>query len=169
MPPHLVRLFADDAQPESATLGVGRRLPSRCARIVARRKRSLVFLDPHEVWAIEAADRLTFVHTAHGKFDLDLSLAAFESSFAPAFVRVHRNWLVNLVRVKELESNGHESRLFIGDGVAESGRGLRVPMARDRLSEVREMLLTNAWGIRRRGHSTLLEDPEPIVAPVDED
>jgi hypothetical protein len=31
------------------------------------------------------------------------------------------------------------------------------------------MLLTNAWGIRRRGHSTLLEDPEPIVAPVDED
>ena len=45
-------------------------------RIVARRKKSLVFLDADEVWAFEAAHRLTFVHTPHGIFDLDLSLAA---------------------------------------------------------------------------------------------
>ncbi|HEY8087602.1 MAG TPA: LytTR family DNA-binding domain-containing protein, partial [Polyangiaceae bacterium] len=64
-------------------------------RIVARRKRSLVFLEPLEIWAFEAADRLTFVHTLHGTFDIDLSLAAVEASFARAFIRVHRNWLVN--------------------------------------------------------------------------
>jgi DNA-binding LytR/AlgR family response regulator len=118
-------------------------------RIVARRKRSLVFLEPHEIWAFEAADRLTFVHTLHGTFDIDLSLAAVESSFARAFVRVHRNWLVNSAHIKELERDGHETKLFVGDGVADAGKGVRVPVARERAGAVREMLLTNATGLRR--------------------
>jgi two-component system response regulator LytT len=118
-------------------------------RIVARRKRSLVFLEPQEIWAFEAADRLTFVHTLHGTFDIDLSLAAVESSFARAFVRVHRNWLVNAAHIKELERDGHETKLFVGDGVADAGKGVKVPVARERAGAVREMLLTNATGLRR--------------------
>jgi DNA-binding LytR/AlgR family response regulator len=118
-------------------------------RIVARRKRSLVFLEPQEIWAFEAADRLTFVHTMHGTFDIDLSLAAVEASFGRAFVRVHRNWLVNAAHIKELERDGHETRLFVGSGVADSGPGMRVPVARERAAAVREMLLTNARGLRR--------------------
>jgi two-component system response regulator LytT len=119
------------------------------ARIVARRKRSLVFLEPHEIWAFEAADRLTFVHTMHGTFDIDLSLAAVEASFGRAFVRVHRNWLVNSMHIKELERDGHETKLFVGAGVADAGRGVRVPVARERAAALREMLLTNATGLRR--------------------
>jgi DNA-binding LytR/AlgR family response regulator len=118
-------------------------------RIVARRKRSLVFLEPHEIWAFEAADRLTFVHTMHGTFDIDLSLAAVEASFGRTFVRVHRNWLVNAAHIKELERDGHETKLFVGAGVADAGRGVRVPVARERAAALREMLLTNATGLRR--------------------
>ena len=118
-------------------------------RIVARRKRSLVFLQPQEIWAFEAADRLTFVHTTHGTFDIDLSLAAVEASFGRAFVRVHRNWLVNAAHIKELERDGHETRLFVGPGVAEAGQGVTVPVARERAAALREMLLTNATGLRR--------------------
>lgn len=118
-------------------------------RIVARRKRSLVFLQTQEIWAFEAADRLTFVHTMHGTFDIDLSLAAVESSFGRAFVRVHRNWLVNAAHIKELERDGHETRLFVGAGVADAGQGVRVPVARERSAAVREMLLANATGLRR--------------------
>jgi DNA-binding LytR/AlgR family response regulator len=118
-------------------------------RIVARRKRSLVFLEPHEIWAFEAADRLTFVHTTHGVFDIDLSLAAVEGSFGRAFLRVHRNWLVNASHIKELERDGHETRLFVGAGVADAGRGVRAPVARERAAAVREMLLENATGLRR--------------------
>jgi two-component system response regulator LytT len=124
-------------------------MPAGPHRIVARRKRSLVFLEPQEIWAFEAADRLTFVHTLHGTFDIDLSLAAVESSFARAFVRVHRNWLVNAAHIKELERDGHETKLFVGDGVADAGNGVRVPVARERAGAVREMLLTNATGLRR--------------------
>jgi len=123
--------------------------PTGPPRIVARRKRSLVFLEPQEIWAFEAADRLTFVHTLHGTFDIDLSLAAVEASFARAFVRVHRNWLVNAAHIKELERDGHETKLFVGDGVADAGKGVRVPVARERAGAVREMLLANATGLRR--------------------
>lgn len=119
------------------------------ARIVARRKRSLVFLEPREIWAFEAADRLTFVHTMHGTFDIDLSLAAVEASFGRTFVRVHRNWLVNAAHIKELERDGHETKLFVGVGVADAGPGVRVPVARERAAAVREMLLTNSTGLRR--------------------
>src|ERR1700682_2161821 len=69
-------------------------------RLGARRKKSLVFLDPEKIWAFEAADRLTFVHSPEGKFDVDLSLAAIEASLGRALFRVHRNWLVELGSVK---------------------------------------------------------------------
>jgi DNA-binding LytR/AlgR family response regulator len=123
--------------------------PPQSARIVARRRKSLVFLEPSEIWAFEAADRLTFVHTAHGKFDLDLSLAAIESSFGRTLMRVHRNWLVNVAHIKELERDGAETRLFVGPGIGEESQGVRVPVSRDRAQALRESLLTNTTGLRR--------------------
>jgi two-component system, LytTR family, response regulator LytT len=136
-------------QQRSATRGGRLSSDGGPSRIVARRKRSLVFLEPPEIWAFEAADRLTFVHTMHGVFDIDLSLAAVEASFGRAFVRVHRNWLVSATHIKELERDGHETKLFVGAGVADTGPGVRVPVARERSAAVREMLLTNATGLRR--------------------
>lgn len=118
-------------------------------RIVARRDRSLVFFEPDEVWAFEAADRMTSVHTPHGTFDLDLSLAAIEASFGRRLVRVHRNFLVNSAHVKQLERDGTETRIFVGEGLPPEGRGVRVPVARERAQQIRELLLENATGLRR--------------------
>jgi two-component system, LytTR family, response regulator LytT len=122
--------------------------PAGPSRIVARRQKSLVFFDSDEVWAFEAAERLTRVHTAHGVFDIDLSLSAIEASFGRALARVHRNWLVNVAHIKELERDG-ETRLWVGDGMAADGRGLRVPVARDRAQQLRDMLVASAQGLRR--------------------
>jgi DNA-binding LytR/AlgR family response regulator len=118
-------------------------------RIVARKKRSLVFLELHEIWAFETEDRLTSVHTEHGNFDLDLSLAAIEASFGRHFVRVHRQWLVNASHIKELERDGDETRLFVGPALGDDTRGVRVPVARERAAAVRSALLSNATGLRR--------------------
>lgn len=126
-------------------------------RIVARRGRGLVFLEPAEVWAFEAADRLTSVHTAHGTFDVDLSLSAIEASLGRSFARVHRNWLVNSQHIKRLDRDGSETTIFVGvapsaeDSAAGSlaKSGLTVPVARERAQGVREMLLSNAMGVRR--------------------
>lgn len=118
-------------------------------RIVARRKRNLVFLEPAEIWAFEAADRLTFVHTQAGRFDMDLSLSAIELSFGRALTRVHRNWLVNTAHVKELERDGTETRLFVGTGLTGDAPGVRVPVSRDRVQGVRDSLLADAAWPRR--------------------
>ncbi len=121
----------------------------RTERIVARKKRSLVFLELHEIWAFETEDRLTSVHTAHGTFDLDLSLTAIEASFGRTFVRVHRQWLVNAQYIKELERDGDETRLFVGPALGDDRKGVRVPVARERAAAVRSALLSNATGLRR--------------------
>ncbi len=129
--------------------GPGLLPPHATPRIVARKKRSLVFLELHEIWAFETQDRLTSVHTAHGTFDLDLSLAAIEASFGRTFVRVHRQWLVNASHIKELERDGDETRLFVGPALGDDKRGVRVPVARERAAAVRNALLANATGLRR--------------------
>lgn len=86
----------------------------RPRRVVARRKKSLVFLDPQTIWAFEAADRLTYVHAPEGRFDIDLSLAAIEASFGRALFRVHWNWLVNLTCVKELDRDSGGAIVTVG-------------------------------------------------------
>ena len=118
--------------------------PATPSRIVARKGRSLVFLEPSEVWAFEAADRLTCVHSARGKFDVDLSLATIESSLGRSFARVHRNWLVNAAHIKQLDRDGSETSLLVG-----TEAGITVPVARERSQGVRDMLLSNAMGVRR--------------------
>ena len=119
------------------------------SRIVARRKRALVFLRLEEVWAFEAAERLAYVHNARGRFDVDLSLAAVEASFGRTLLRVHRKWLVNTEYVYELEGAGSETELRIGVPAGASA-GLRVPVARERARRVRAALLGNTLGIRAR-------------------
>ena len=151
---YLLKPFTEERVAQSLRRLHDRRQPAALAprvgsRIVARRKRSLVFLELHEIWAFETADRLTYVHTAHGVFDVDLSLTAIEASFGRAFTRVHRRWLVNASHIKELERDGEETRLFVGPTLGDDTRGVRVPVARERAVTVRSALLANATGLRR--------------------
>jgi len=118
-------------------------------RVVARRKRNLVFLEPAEIWAFEASERLSFVHSRQGRFDIDLSLAAIETSFGRSLIRVHRNWLVNLAYARELEREGSETTLFVGASIGDESQGIRVPVSRDRSQPLRTALLANATGVRR--------------------
>jgi DNA-binding LytR/AlgR family response regulator len=118
-------------------------------RVVARRKKSLVFLDPADIWAFEASERLSFVHSRQGKFDIDLSLAAIETSFGRTLIRVHRNWLVNLAFARDLEREGSETTLFVGASLGDESQGVRVPVSRDRAQPLRTALLANATGLRR--------------------
>jgi two-component system response regulator LytT len=123
--------------------------PVRPPRVVARKKKSLVFLDASEIWAFEAEERLTFVHTRHGRFDVDLSLRAIELALGEAVTRVHRKWLVNVEHVRELTRTSSDTLLFVGEAPSEDGKGVTVPVSRDRVAEVREALLKQSVGMRR--------------------
>ncbi len=149
---YLLKPFTDE-RVEQCLLRLRARRPAAAApvprRIVARRDRSLVFFQPEEVWAFEAVDRTTQVHTGHGIFDLELSLASIEASLGRGLIRVHRNWLVNAAHVRELVRDGGELNVFVGEGLLPDGRGVRVPVARERAQQIREWLLENATGLRR--------------------
>jgi two-component system response regulator LytT len=128
-----------------------RRLPHAAPRpvpdrVVARSKKGLVLFARDEVWAFEAAERLMFVHTARGRFDVDLSLAAIEASLGGEFLRVHRRWLVHTGHVRAIENEDGETVMVVG---GEPARELRVPVARDRRAAVRDLLLHGATGLRR--------------------
>jgi two-component system, LytTR family, response regulator LytT len=145
---YLLKPFAKDRVHEALGRLEARRpkdpqapLPER--RVVARKGTSLVFIKPDGVLAFEAEGRLTFVHTDEGRFDIDISLAAVEASFAQGFSRVHRSWLVALPQVRALHRADGEMQLSVGT------KGLEVPVARDRASDVRDRLLQAAVGLRR--------------------
>ncbi len=123
--------------------------PHAPRRVVARRKKSLVFLNPEEIWAFQASDRLTFVHSPEGRFDIDLSLAAIEASFGRALFRVHRNWLVNLGYVKEFERDVGGATVTVGSKLDSEGNSIRAPVSQDRAKPLRDALLENATGLRR--------------------
>jgi two-component system, LytTR family, response regulator LytT len=117
------------------------------ARVVARSRKGLVFLRREEVLAFEASGRLVFVHAVAGRFDVDLSLAAFEASLGHGWLRVHRNWVVQVGCIRALDRSEDGMELRLGDD--SSSAPLCVPVSRDRLQSVREALLVGATGIRR--------------------
>ena len=86
---------------------------------------------------------------ASRRFNVDLSLSAIEASFGRALVRVHRNWLVNLAHVRELERDGGATSVFVGSGVGPESCGVRAPVSRDHAQELREMLLACSTGLKR--------------------
>ena len=148
---YLLKPFGEDRVLQCLKRLQARRVsePPRSQRIVARRKKNLVFLEPGEIWAFEAADRLTYVHTKHGRLDIDLSLTAIEMSMGRTFLRAHRNWLVNAGAIKELDREDAETSLFVGESLSEGGIGVRVPVSRDRSQEIKDLLLESAVGVRR--------------------
>lgn len=117
--------------------------PEPPRRVVARDGKSLVFVPVDAVAAFEAAEGLSYVYVGSERYEVDLSLAALAFSLGPDFVRVHRNWLVPLGAVRTLERDSGESRLVLANGE------MRIPIARDRVTAVRDALMASAVGLRK--------------------
>ncbi len=115
------------------------------SRIAARSGRAVVFLRREEAFAFEAEGRLCFVHTSKGRLDVDLSLTSLEAVLGPAYLRVHRNWLVSAAHVQSMERESGEFTLLVGPAQPP----LRVQVAKDRAAAVRDRLLASAIGLRR--------------------
>jgi DNA-binding LytR/AlgR family response regulator len=148
---YLLKPFTDERVEQCLRRLLERRppKPQTVRRVVARWKKSLVFLDPEKIWAFEASDRLTFVHSPEGKFDVDLSLTAIEASLGRTLFRVHRNWLVNLASVRQLERDIGGASVMVGSDLGPEGHGISVPVSQDRAKALRDALLENSTGLRR--------------------
>jgi DNA-binding LytR/AlgR family response regulator len=90
------------------------------------------------------------VHSRHGRFEIDVSLAVIEaSSIGRSFTRVHRNWLISVPHIKQLERSAGQTAVFVGTGIGDQSQSIRVPVSRLHAQALRGMLLANAIGVRR--------------------
>jgi DNA-binding LytR/AlgR family response regulator len=119
-------------------------------KIVARRRAALVFLECRDVWAFEARDRLCFVHSTRGCFDVDLSLLEIEQTLGGSFIRIHRRWLVNVVNIRELQGGSRGCWLWVASPAGERGEGIRIPVAREAVRSVKGKLLEGTVGLRHK-------------------
>jgi DNA-binding LytR/AlgR family response regulator len=148
---YLVKPFTRQRTQQCVERLLARRPPpahsaAKPTRLLARSSTSLVFLPVEHVLAFEAADRLTYVHHADGRFLVDLSLAALETQFGPSMVRAHRNWLVAIEHVRRLGRVGG-GEVAVHLEVHETK--LSVPVSRDRAPAMREALLARSIGGRK--------------------
>lgn len=113
-------------------------------RIAARRGRGIRFLERAQALAFEAEGRLCYVHTGEGRLDIDLSLTSLQAVLGPDYLRVHRNWLVSVHSVLAMERDDNDWTVLVGAREPP----LRVPVAKDRTTIVRDRLLASSVGLR---------------------
>ena len=98
---------------------------SHVKRLAVRSAGKTVFVDAEEVDWIEAAENYVELHTPRGTHLLHVTMNALEKSLDPEkFLRIHRSIIINLSRIKNLQSGTHgEYIITLRDGVRlQSGR-----------------------------------------------
>lgn len=123
---------------------------SEKVRVAARRLRSIVVLDLCDVWGFEACDRLCYVHSRHGRFDVDASLLELERALGNAVLRVHRRWLAHVANIRVFEWRRRAYSLLVGHGLGSDDPCIRIPVAREHASIVRKLLLVGTIGYPAR-------------------
>jgi two-component system LytT family response regulator len=93
-------------------------------------------LDPGEIDWIEAQDDHAVIHAGPSRYRIRETIARLAARLDPErFIRVHRSTVVRVDAIRDLEASedGSETRLRLSDGT-------RLPVARRRLSELRDRL-----------------------------
>jgi DNA-binding LytR/AlgR family response regulator len=126
------------------------RYESPLVRVAARTRQGLVFLGVDDVLAFEAKDRLYFVHSSRGRFDVDLSLVELEGALGGDFLRIHRNWLVPASKIHSLETDERSHWAVIEDARERPRATLRAPVSRELIRSVRARLLAGSIGLRSK-------------------
>jgi two-component system response regulator LytT len=93
-----------------------------------------VLVSPSEVLYASSGETGTIVVTTQGEYTTSLSLQELEERLGPAFLRVHRQYIANMERVREF--------IPYPGGTASVGLGpkLQVPVARTQVRRVKEIL-----------------------------
>jgi hypothetical protein len=94
----------------------------RLDRFAVRRKDKEVLVSAQDIAWIEAAGNYAILHVGGETYDIRSSLTRLEAELDPArFVRVHKSYIVNVARVREVEPwISGDSRLKLDDGAVVS-------------------------------------------------
>ena len=111
-----------------------RKYPERISSRIGER---VVFVELSKVSHFYSKDKLTYAATASKDYAIDIPISDLEEKLDPElFLRIHRATLLNLTYVDEVSS-------WFGGGMVvrlKDGKRTELPIARDRLREVKERL-----------------------------
>ena len=126
--------LTDKEQLRAIARELARKYPERIASRIGER---VVFVEVSKVSHFYAKDKLTYAATASKDYVIDISISELEQKLDPElFVRIHRATLLNLSYIDEVSS-------WFGGGMVvrlKDGKRTELPIARDRLREVKERL-----------------------------
>lgn len=116
---------------------VAEQAPARVDRIPVEKAGKKLLVSVEEILYIMAKDDYSYLHTVADRYLSTLSLASLEHRLEPAgFFRIHRRYLVNLARVKEVvPMYGGTLLLTLTD---ESGT--QIPVSRRRVPALKKAL-----------------------------
>lgn len=115
-------------------LGNGESQASLC-RICVLEKGNIVPLAPQDIVFVQVNERDVFVHTAENKHLCPLSLKEVEELLEEqSFMRVHRQYLVNLAEIREIVPWFHGSFLL------RMNNGQEVPVSRSKAKALKQTL-----------------------------
>lgn len=110
--------------------------PAEALRVAVTTSDGQLLLDPREIDWVEADDYHATVHVRERSYRVRVSLAALESRLDSAgFLRIHRSALVAIDRIRELIVDRGD-----GEAVVLLRNGVRLPVSRRRLPELRRRL-----------------------------
>ncbi len=101
-------------RPQLAAAGVG---SAARTRICARVREGLRMIPVEEISCFRADQKYVVVHYDGGEVLIDEPLKDLEDEFADSFVRIHRNALVALARLRSVRKNHEGSYQAIVDGL----------------------------------------------------
>jgi two-component system LytT family response regulator len=107
----------------------------RLTRLVIKSGGRIVFLRVEEIDWIEAADNYVRVHAGREAHLMRETLQSLEKRLDPArFLRIHRSWVVNIERIRELQP------IFHGDYVVKLVDGTELTLSRNYREKLLEPL-----------------------------
>lgn len=113
---------------------IGSAVDAEFRKLPVRKGGKTVLLNLKDIVFISARHKSTYAHTYENQYFVDSTLGELEARYShDAFTRVHRSYLVNLNRIKEIIH--HEGAYVI---VAADRDETRIPVSRRQVREFRE-------------------------------
>jgi two-component system LytT family response regulator len=130
----LERMYPELARERLHALAEALQPPALLTRLTSRTGARVRVVELADVTHLYAEDRLVYAASAGHAYVVDLSLAELERRLDPArWLRIHRATVVQLDMVVEVLGGYGDARVRLKDGT-------ELPVARDRLRELRERL-----------------------------
>lgn len=108
----------------------------RVQKVPVEKGGRIMLLDPAEIAYAYCQGKKVLVRTAAGEFLTRLTLQELEDRLGHPFWRVHKGYVVNLERVKEIIP-WFQGNYFL---VLRDGKDSQVPVGRQKIKEVKELL-----------------------------